>query len=254
MNEEQTLQNGTHPIIRIGNEVHRPANFWTPAVHHLLKYLETINFPYAPRVLGFDDAGREVLTHFEGESGKAGWGKIVTDEGLVKFAKLLRAYHDAVSNYVPPTSLEWATGATKLKPGEIICHGDFGPWNIVWQQDDPVGLIDWDLVHPAPREHDILYALEYCVPFRDDETSIKWHHFPTIPDRRHRAGVFFAAYGTAPLKDLPIKVAEVQRMVGQFEAYLAKRGIQPQADWVADGDLNEVEKRARWTESNGKLF
>ncbi|MEU2390837.1 hypothetical protein [Streptomyces sp. NPDC007369] len=24
----------------------------------------------------------------------------------------------------------------------MICHGDFGPWNVVWQGHQPVGIID----------------------------------------------------------------------------------------------------------------
>jgi len=75
-------------------------------VHELLKYLESANFPYSPRVKGFDPEGREVLTYIEGESGKDGWQKITTDAGLRKYAQLLRAYHDAVKDF-RPTGLEW---------------------------------------------------------------------------------------------------------------------------------------------------
>src|SRR5262249_12799626 len=83
-------------ILHIGQTVHRPTHWWTPAVHELLKYLESVGFPYSPRVLGFDEQGREVLSFIEGESGADGWAKITTDEGLTKFAQLLRAYHEAV--------------------------------------------------------------------------------------------------------------------------------------------------------------
>jgi len=101
--EEETLDNNEHrPIVRIGNTVHRPANYWTPAVHDVLNYLESVNFPYSPRVLGFDDEGREVLSFIEGESGKEGWYKIHSDDGLRSFAKLLRSYHDAIAGYKPP--------------------------------------------------------------------------------------------------------------------------------------------------------
>jgi hypothetical protein len=254
VDEERLTTNDKHPIIRIGDTVHRPTSWWTPAVHDLLKHLELVNFPYSPRVSGFDTDGREILSHIEGESGKAGWEKIVSDEGLRKFAKLLRSYHDAVAGYKPTENLEWSTGATYIKPGEIICHGDFGPWNIVWRGNEPVGIIDWDLVHPALPEEDILYGLEYSAPFRDDETTIKWHHFPEVPDRHHRIEVFLEAYGTVPIANVAAKVAVMQRAIGKYEGYLAERGVQPQVDWVADGDLEEVEKRAIWTENNSQLF
>ncbi len=254
MDEEQLTTDDKRSIVRIGDKVHRPTHWWTPAVHDLLKYLKSLDFPYSPRVFENDSDGREVLSYVEGESGAAGWERIVSDEGLRKFAKLLRSYHDAIAEYKPHENLEWSTGAVYLKPGEIVCHGDFGPWNIVWRGSDPVGIIDWDLVHPAVPEEDILYGLEYSAPFRDDETTIKWHHFPKVPNRQHRISVFFEAYGTPTIPNVATKVAAMQRSVGRHEAYLASRGVQPQVEWVENGDLDEVEKRARWTESNSRLF
>ncbi|MFE0465507.1 aminoglycoside phosphotransferase family protein, partial [Kitasatospora sp. NPDC058965] len=55
-------------VERIGRTVHRPVGPWTPAVHDLLHHLEAVGYELAPRVLGFDDQGREVLTWIDGES------------------------------------------------------------------------------------------------------------------------------------------------------------------------------------------
>jgi hypothetical protein len=49
-------------VERIGDTVHRPVAPWTAAVHDLLRYLEDVGYEYSPRVLGFDEQGREVLT------------------------------------------------------------------------------------------------------------------------------------------------------------------------------------------------
>ena len=209
---------------------------------------------YSPRVLGFDEQGREILSFIEGESGKNGWEKIVGDGGLRKYAKLLREYHDAVAGYHPPPNSEWAYSKSGIKNGKIMCHGDFGVWNIVWKDNEPVGIVDWDFVVPAKPRYDILYALEYSAPFRDDEACLKWHHFPEVPDRKHRIAVFADAYGLNNLGDIVGDVAKMQRTCGQYEADLAKRGLQPQVDWVANGDLEEIEKRAKWTETNRQLF
>ena len=46
---------------RIGGTVHRATGPWTPAVHALLGFL-TSRVEHTPRVLGFDEQGREVLT------------------------------------------------------------------------------------------------------------------------------------------------------------------------------------------------
>lgn len=108
MSEENLTTNDTHPIIRIDDTVHRPTSWWTPAVHDLLKYLESVGFQYSPRVLGYDGQGREVLSFFAGESGKVGWYKIHSDKGLRNYARLLRDYHQAVAEYKPAADSEWA--------------------------------------------------------------------------------------------------------------------------------------------------
>ena len=134
-----------------------------------------------------------------------------------------------------------------------MCHGDFGPWNIAWDGETPVGILDWDFVLPAKPEYDILYALEYSAPFRDDETTMTWHHFAEVPDRKRRIQTFLDAYGTS-LSNVVDGVAKVQRQSILHVKHLADRGLQPQMDWVKDGTLNNVEKQAKWSEDNRLLF
>ena len=52
----------------MGDTVRRATGPWTPAVHALLRHLETAGFEAAPCVLGVDDDGREVLSFIEGEA------------------------------------------------------------------------------------------------------------------------------------------------------------------------------------------
>jgi hypothetical protein len=130
--DEENLDNNQHrPIMHIGDTVHRPISWWTPAVHELLKYLESINFKYSPRVLSFDEQGREILTFMDGESGKEGWYKIHSEKGLQNYARLLRDYHQTIADYKPSADSICAYAEGGLKPGEeIVCHGDLGPWNL----------------------------------------------------------------------------------------------------------------------------
>ena len=48
--------------VRVGDTVRRPVGPWTPAVHALLGHLAG-RVPNIPRVLGFDDRGREILSY-----------------------------------------------------------------------------------------------------------------------------------------------------------------------------------------------
>ena len=77
------------PVVRGRDTVRRPLQPWSPSVHELPLHLEKIGFGYAPRFLGVDDQGREVLSFVDGESGPAGWAEVVADEGLTAMARLL---------------------------------------------------------------------------------------------------------------------------------------------------------------------
>jgi hypothetical protein len=236
--------------MRAGNTVRRPMEYWSPAVHDLLRYLESVDFP-APRVLHAED-GIETLTWIEGESGSDGWAKVVPESGLRRWARFLRDYHDAVADYRPPADSVWSCGAGGCSPGDIICHGDFGPWNGVWRGGDVVGLIDWDHARPARALFDVAYGLEYAAPFRDDEECVRWLRYPGPPDRRRRIEVFCDAYGMPVPEDVSARVAEVQRMVAATCEAIARRGIEPQATWVRQGYLGECQARITWTESSGR--
>src|SRR4051794_27252378 len=86
------------PVLRRGSTVWHAVQPWTPAVHALLDHLRDVDFPYSPRVLGVQD-GQEVLSYIEGDSGPAGWAKVVDEAGLIAAARLLRAYHNAVTGW-----------------------------------------------------------------------------------------------------------------------------------------------------------
>lgn len=251
--DEVELQPGPHRrVVRVGETVRRTPGWWTPAVHDLLRYLNATGFRYAPTLLGFDDEGREVLSYIEGVSGPIeGRRCVVADEGLAAYARLLRVYQDAVSGYRPPPDADWSYGPLTPQPGDIMCHGDFGPWNLVWEGSEPIGIIDWDLAYPGPPLDDVAYALAYSIPFRDDEHAMRWNGFTTPPARRHRIELFADAYGidSAGLVDL---VIERQRKYAVDLRYLRDRGLI--AKWTTTESLLGAEELAPWSDANRHLF
>lgn len=56
--------------VRVGNTVRRPMKRWAGTIHALLTHLENVGFSGAPRVLGIDDSGREILTYIPGQDGR----------------------------------------------------------------------------------------------------------------------------------------------------------------------------------------
>jgi hypothetical protein len=217
----------------------------------VLGHLALVGFEFAPTSLGFDEQGREVLSFIEGESGRDAFRCIVADEGLAAFAALLRRYHDAIAGYRPPPGTEWAYGVIPMDRTDIICHGDFGPWNLVWRGTRPVAILDWDLAYPGPALDDVAYALAWSAPFRDDAHAMGWHGFTSPPARRHRIEVFAASYGTdsAGLVDA---VIERQWKYDRHIRYLHDRGLV--APWTTTASLQQNAELARWSEVNRHLF
>ena len=54
-------------IARVGDVVLRPLHRNSTFVHALLRHFEAVDFGGTPRLLGIDDAGREILTHIDGD-------------------------------------------------------------------------------------------------------------------------------------------------------------------------------------------
>jgi hypothetical protein len=255
MPDEEVLQDRhDRRVVRSGATVRHPMQPWTPAVHALLRYLEEVDFRPAPRVLGVDDE-TEVLTYIDGESGPAGWAKVVDEAGLVASARLLREYHDVVAGWRTDFDLVWADGSTGAGGlGMVVCHGDYGPWNLVWRGTQPMGILDWEYAHVAPAWEDVAYALEYVVPFRSDEDCLGWLRYPAPPDRRRRLELFAEAYGLTSTEGLVDRVIAVQRAGLDLVGRLAAEGHERQIAMVEAGELDEIRRRIQWSEDNRSLF
>jgi len=185
--EEPLGGGGLTPVVRVGNTVRRATGPWTPAVHALLRHLEEVAFSGAPRVVGFDDQGREIVTYVPG--GGSSW----TGEELVATARLVREYHDAAASFEQPAGAAWQVMVGAPRGGDVICHNDLSPWNTIYTDGRPVAFVDWDLAAPGRRLWDVAWAVYRYVPLFDDETCARLE--VPIPDRASRLRLFCDAYG-----------------------------------------------------------
>ncbi|GGV29341.1 hypothetical protein GCM10010260_82290 [Streptomyces filipinensis] len=116
-----------------------------------------------------------------------------------------------------------------------------------------MGIIDWDFARPAPRLHDVAYALEYVAPFRDDAECLRWLRYPAPPDRRARVEDFRSACGLDSTVGLVDAVIARQQDNADLVRRLAEQGVEPQATWAADGLLSELGNRIDWSKSHRHL-
>lgn len=177
-------------IMRRGDTVHRPPGPHADSVHALLRHLERAGFDGAPRYLGDDEWGREVLDFIPGRAVVAPlepW--MFTDEALRSVAQLLRRYHDAATGFDVAPWL-WTRPPPEPFRGTLACHSDPNLTNVVFRDGLAVALIDFDLAGPGLPIWDVAAAARLWVPLRADE-YIDDPRRGRVPER---LGIFLRAY------------------------------------------------------------
>ncbi|WP_394620570.1 phosphotransferase [Lentzea sp. JNUCC 0626] len=134
----------TKGVVRVGDTVRRPVGPHSPFVHRLLRHLDDLDV--APKLLGVDDRGREILSFQQGETRTEFRARDWSRDQIAAVAGLLRRLHDA-------------TAGTPLAQGEeTVCHNDFSPLNVTFAGGLPVAAFDFDQAAPGPRARDLAYA------------------------------------------------------------------------------------------------
>lgn len=251
MSDQEILLSGGNvngAVVRVGGTVRRAQTPASPTVHRLLLHLEAKGFAAGPRFLGIDGRQREILSFLEGETGipSAIWQG---DEALIATARLLRAYHDATLDFVPPEPAAWAYRYPDATRHEVICHNDFAPYNFVYTGGVPTGVIDFDLAGPGPRLRDVAYAAYWLVPLSFHSADQKAFAEADLQNGSRRLRLFCTTYGIGygigAGRELLEMVAEVLALMGDEEEMRAIVGEATAARLKAEGHL------AYWQEEAG---
>jgi Phosphotransferase enzyme family len=155
-------------VVRVGDTVRRPRRAHSDATHELLRHLARVGFDGAPRFLGIDADGREVLSYIHGEAiiqPYPSWA--LTDPALVSVARLLRRYHEAAATF-DPDPYRWSPPAPAPFRTGLVSHNDPNLDNVVFREGQAVALIDFDLASPGSRLWDVAAAARLWVPLRGD--------------------------------------------------------------------------------------
>jgi Ser/Thr protein kinase RdoA (MazF antagonist) len=167
--DQQLLSGGTANrgrVVRVGDTVHRPRGSYTPAVHALLRHLDTAGFSAVPRVLDDDDR-TEVLTYLPGTAATeplADWA--LTSAAVVGVGRLLRRYHRAARGF-DGRGLTWQRTVPAPWRGSLVTHNDVNPANVIFRGSRPAALIDFDLAAPATPAWELAIAACFWAPLRD---------------------------------------------------------------------------------------
>jgi hypothetical protein len=148
-------------VVRIGRTVRRPMPADPGYVHGLLAYLERCGFEGAPRFLGVDSRGREIVSYIEGTTLPHN-GFRLSREAVAAGARLVRRVHELTAG------TEFAAGS------EVACHLNLSQPNFVFREMIPIAIIDWDVTRPGSRVSnfaDFLWAFVHPGMYEDDEAA-----------------------------------------------------------------------------------
>jgi hypothetical protein len=181
---------------RDGDTIQRQRGPGAVNIAALLEHLAQHDFHLAPRVLGTTpDGQREILTYLPGNGAHPPLPeKVRSEKALRSAARTVRALHDATIGFTAPEPGAWGCQEVSV-PAEIDCigHGDLAPWNLLFDGDQVVGIIDFDFAGPSNRAWDLAYLAHQLVPLHptDDLAGFGWD---TEPDRARRLRILATAY------------------------------------------------------------
>jgi len=205
---EELKGNREGSIYKDGNSVLRPLNTWSKSVHLYLAHLEKLGLAGIPRLLAVNETS-ERLSYVEGVTTDFPLlGEFADKNAIVTCAKLLRNLHNCSESFISSydvKNMDWMLPS--MEPIEVICHGDFAPYNCAFKGKDVVGVFDFDTVHPAPRVWDLAYSVYCWSPLKSnkDESCAK-----SLAEQINRAKVFCDAYGAThkQRQELPKYIAK----------------------------------------------
>ena len=144
----------TAGVVRVGQTVRRPAGAASEFTAALLALLHERGFAGAPRYLGRDEAGRDMLSYIPGTVPAK--FQYWSDTQVTAVGELLRAFHDATR------------GSELAGSRQVVCHGDPGPNNAVFSDEGmPKAFIDFEFAAPGDPIEDVSYLLwSWCLSSR----------------------------------------------------------------------------------------
>ncbi|MDG3009792.1 aminoglycoside phosphotransferase family protein [Rhodococcus sp. D2-41] len=236
-------------VVRVGDTVRRATGPWTPAIHALLDHLRSRGFDRAPEALGTDEQGREIISLLPGAVATYPLAAyVMTDRMLVAVARMIREYHDATADFRPPDDTQWQWPAHE--PAEVLCHNDFAPYNLMFEGQELVGVIDFDTASPGPRVWDLAYTAYRFVPLTDPANPDV--PYPGVAEQRRRLALFVSAYGIATIAPADVVAIAVKRLreLVEFIVEQAAAGDPAQQAVLDRGDTVIYERDIAYLEAN----
>lgn len=228
---KERLVGGRSEIFKEGAEVYRPKPFNHAEVHKFLNYLRSRGSRITPKVIGTTET-QEILSFMKGTVYNELPPALQTDRMLETAARLLREFHDFSEGYVQQLegNEQWLLPAQAHV--ELICHGDFAPYNVTIVGECAKAIIDFDTIHPGSAMWDISYAIYRWVPFEAGGD---------LQEQIRKAKVFLVAYDSEWWDNETFVYVLTQRLEAlvQFMQKEAEAGNETFKQNIEDGHMQK---------------
>jgi aminoglycoside phosphotransferase (APT) family kinase protein len=238
-------------VVRIGDCVERPAGAHAASIHALLAHLHERRFTGAPRPIRFEGGGRERLSFIEGDVPRRPWPRWWRDDrALASTAALLRSFHDAAETFVPPADATWSSELADPRGGNLICHNDVCPENVVFRDGRALALIDFDFAAPGRAVYDLAQLAKMCVPLCAPVDAAQLGGPPVDPVAR--LGVVADAYRLPPDRSAFVEAIDDALAAGdRFVEGRVNAGEPAFVEmWTNRGGSEYARRRRAWYEAH----
>jgi len=235
-------------VVRIGEQVVRPAPSNAETIHRLLRHLAGSGLEIAPEPLSLAD-GRERLRFIPGDvpiPPYPDWAQ--SDEVLASITSLIRALHEASRQFRHHGDDVWSTELADARArGPVVCHNDVCLENVVFRAGTAVALLDFDYAAPGRPSHDLACFARMCVPIDDDTSSadLGWSsaHGPS------RLRLIVDVYGCTSVERSEIidSLDDAIGHGGEFVQRHAEAGESGFVEmWASLGGMARFDRRREW--------
>ena len=139
---------------------------------------------------------------------------------------------------------------------EVLCHNDFAIYNIIFNNEKPVGIIDFDVAAPGPRSWDIAYTLYTCVPlsrvyYTESGETIHYESAQHAGRMKERIKLFVQSYGKSMDEDyLGMVLLRLEALCTYMKSKANRRRHQFQR-MIDEGHLEHYEKDMKFIRDHG---
>lgn len=241
-------------VVRSGRHVLRPSNQHSATIHRLLDHVRADGFDGASEPVAIE-GDRERLVFVAGDVPTPPYPEWFRDDhALASTTRLIRRFHDASTGF-DRDGATWSDELADPVEGDVICHNDVCPENIVFRDGAATALLDFDFAAPGRRSHDVAAFARMCVPIDDPVNAARLGWEPVDGPRRLRLVTDAYGLSAAMRTEVMGRLDDTIAHGGEFVLRRVEAGEQPFIEMLElMGGVERFDRRRTWWAAERSAF